>query len=164
MARVIQHSDLHHESYADKAIRLANAPRSAASRYESLYRQSPAFWSPYTHETFQGIWQNPACSQEGKSWATKPHWLPTRIRLHKHFSVEKPTLKIAAGATHLVLTEYFKKSMNTRHSSVSTTNLLCLLFCSMLKVVLILPTTRRENHASSMYTASIHRGREVSPK
>ena len=27
---------------------------------------------------------------------------------------------IAAGAAHLVLTEYFKKSMNTRHSSFST--------------------------------------------
>ena len=38
MARVIQHSDLHYESYADKATRLANAPRSAASRYESLHR------------------------------------------------------------------------------------------------------------------------------
>jgi hypothetical protein len=47
--------------------------------------------------------------------------LASRKRKKQLFAViEKPTLKIAAGAAHKVLTEY-KKSKNMCHSFVSTT-------------------------------------------
>ena len=74
---------------------------------------------------FFDIFRRPTVQSQAENYPTLRNTIPNYLHMIRQLNVwqaavEKPTLKIAAGAAYVVLTEYFKKSMNTRHSFVST--------------------------------------------
>jgi hypothetical protein len=74
---------------------------------------------------FFDIFRRPTVQSQADKYPTLYNVIPNYLYMTRQLNVwqlqdDKKVLKVATKATHKVLTDYFKKSMSTRHSFVAT--------------------------------------------